>query len=55
MQSKNGVFKREMERDKPSLVPLITRTVKWLEQNSVADSTFGWTHNQHVSDFDFYA
>jgi hypothetical protein len=54
VQAKNGVFKREMERDKPSLVQLITRTVKWIEQNSVADCTFGWTHNKKVSNFDFY-
>ena len=55
LQSKNGVFKREMQRDRPALVPLITRSTTWLQQQAVTDDRFGWQHNQAVCNFDFYA
>jgi len=35
-------------------VPLLTRSITWLEQQAVADDSFGWQHNQAVTNFDFY-
>ncbi len=43
-----------MERDRPALLPLITRTLDWLEMSAKSDATFGWVHNQNVTNFDFY-
>jgi hypothetical protein len=43
-----------MQRERPALVPLLTRSITWLEQQAVADDSFGWQHNQAVTNFDFY-